>query len=77
VCDIGILAHDVQMKTPLWTKPMSPNFEIHRHRPRNRGENLVPECWYRNPVGRCLVPEYTQSHHEYRISTELGMLVPD
>jgi hypothetical protein len=46
---------------------MSPNFEIHRYLPGNRGANLVPECWYQNPVGRGLVPDQHSHDHEYRI----------
>jgi hypothetical protein len=59
--DMEILAHESGMKTHVWTKPMSLNLDIHRHLPKNRGENPVPECWYQNPVGSCLVPEYTQA----------------
>jgi hypothetical protein len=44
---------------------MSPNFDIHLYLPENRGENLVPECWYRNPVGRGLVPDEQSHDHEY------------
>jgi hypothetical protein len=41
----------VRMKTPLWTKPISHNFEIHLYLHENRGANLVPESC------RMLVPE--------------------
>jgi hypothetical protein len=61
---------------------MSPNFEIHRYLPRNRGENPVPECWYQNSVDRVLVLDQHSHDHEYQIrrkgSTRSGeRLVPD
>ena len=57
----GYYGSRVNMKTHVWTKSMSLNLDIHRHLPENRGENPVPECWYRNPIGSCLVPGYTQA----------------